>query len=210
MLELPLKNQRYRSALGEPGEPVLDVTLRAGDTLYLPRGWLHQALTSDDDSLHITLGINVRRWIDEARAELDEAESDLAFRQTIDGEEPPELPSLDAGAVRARARERFVRSRRPVLDGQLSELRALAALTADDELERRDTVIADLDGTTLAFEGRTLRFPARLAPELEFLVTTEAPFCASELPGELDDVGRLVLVRRLVREGFLRRTASAG
>ena len=210
VLELPLKNQRYRSALGEPGEPVLDVTLRAGDTLYLPRGWLHQALTSDDDSLHITIGINVRRWIDEARAELDEAESDLAFRQTIDGEEPPELPSLDAGAVRARARERFVRSRRPVLDGQLSELRALATLTADDELERRDTVIADLDGTTLAFEGRTLRFPARLAPELEFLVTTEAPFCASELPGELDDVGRLVLVRRLVREGFLRRTASAG
>ena len=71
-------------------------------------------------------------------------------------------------------------------------------------------MIADLDGTTLSFEGKTLRFPDRLAPELEFLVTTEAPFRASELPGELDDAGRLVLVRRLVREGFLRRSASAG
>ena len=40
VLELPLKNQRYRSALGAPGEPLHDVTLRAGDTLYLPRGWL--------------------------------------------------------------------------------------------------------------------------------------------------------------------------
>ena len=159
VLELPLKNQRYRSALGEPGEPVLDVTLRAGDTLYLPRGWLHQALTSDEDSLHITVGVNVRRWIDEARAELDEAENELAFRQTIDAEEPPELPTLDADAVRARARARFVDSRRPILDGQLSELRALDTLTGDTELERRDTVIADLDGTTLAFEGRTLRFP---------------------------------------------------
>ena len=210
VLELPLKNQRYRSALGEPGEPMLDVTLRAGDTLYLPRGWLHQALTSDEDSLHITVGINVRRWIDEARAELDAAEGELAFRQTIDSEEPPELPSLDADAVRARARERFVRGRRPILDGQLSELRALGTLTAEDELERRDTVIADLDGTTLAFEGKALRFPARLAPELEFLVTTEAPFRACDLPGELDEAGRLVLVRRLVREGFLRRTVSAG
>ena len=211
VLELPLKNQRYRSALGEPGEPVLDVTLRAGDTLYLPRGWLHQALTSDEDSLHITVGINVRRWIDEARAELDEAENELAFRQTIDAEEPPELPSLDADAVRARARARFVRQ--PPPDPRRPALRAAGARRrspATTELERRDTVIADLDGTTLAFEGKTLRFPARLAPELEFLVTTEAPFRASELPGELDDAGRLVLVRRLVREGFLRRSASGG
>jgi bifunctional lysine-specific demethylase and histidyl-hydroxylase NO66 len=210
VVELPLKNQRYRSALGEPGEAMLDVTLRAGDTLYLPRGWLHQALTSDEDSLHITVGVNVRRWIDEARAELDGAEGELAFRQTIDAQEPPELPALDAEAVRARVRARFVDSRRPILDGQLSELRALAALTVEDELERRDTVIADLDGTTLVFEGKRLCFPARIEPELAFLVTTEAPLRASELPGELDDAGRLVLVSRLVREGFLRRSASAG
>ena len=210
VLELPLKNQRYRSALGEPDEPVLDLTARAGDTLYLPRGWLHQALTTDSDSLHITIGINVRRWVDEARVALDEAEAELPFRRTIDAAEPPELPELDAEQIRARARERFVRTRRPILDGQLSELRALDRLTADDALERRDTVIADLDGTTLLFEGKTLRLPARLAPELEFLVTVERPFRASELPGVLDDEGRLVLVKRLVREGFLRRSASAG
>jgi hypothetical protein len=210
VLELPLKNQRYRSALGEPGEPVLDLTLAAGDTLYLPRGWLHQALTSEDDSLHITVGVNVRRWVDEAHAALEDAESELPFRQTIDAEEPPGLPELDADAVRLRARERFVRTRRPILDGQLSELRALPSLTTEDELERRDTVIADLDGTRLVFEGKTLRFPERLAPELQFLVTAEHPFRASELPGDLDGDGRLVLLRRLVREGFLRRSASAG
>ncbi len=208
VLELPLKDQRYRSALGAPGEPVLDVELRAGDTLYLPRGWLHQALTSESDSLHITVGINVRRWVDEARAELDAAESDVAFRRTIDDDEPPALPPLDAETARARARSRFVKTRRPILDGQLSELRALPSLGADDLLERRDTVIADLDGTSLLFEGRQLRFPDRLEAELEFLVTTEEPFTATDLPGGLDEAGRLVLVRRLVREGFLRRSAS--
>ena len=210
VLELPLKNQRYRSELGAPGEPVLDVTLHAGDTMYLPRGWLHQALTSGSDSLHITVGVNVRRWIDEARAELDAQEQELAFRETIDGDEPPELPVLDGHAVRLRARERFVRSRRPILDGQLSELRALDALTVETELERRDTVIADLHGTKLVFEGRDIGFPERLAAELEFLVTTDAPFRATDLPGSLDAAGRLVLVRRLVREGFLRRSGSDG
>lgn len=205
-LELPLKNQRYRSALGAPGEPMLDVTLQAGDSMYLPRGWLHQALTSGSDSLHITVGVNVRRWIDEAHAAIDARSTDLAYRQTIDDAGPPALPELDAEAIRRRNRDRFVRSRRPILDGQLAELRALGELSSDTELERRDTVIADLHDTTLVFEGRELRFPARLAPALEFLVTTDASFTTLDLPGTLDEAGRLVLLRRLVREGFLRRS----
>jgi ribosomal protein L16 Arg81 hydroxylase len=208
-LELPLKTQRYRSALGAPGEPVLDVTQAAGDTLYLPRGWLHQALTSDTDSLHITVGVSVRTWLDEARAALGRSADELDFRRAVDGAEPPELPALDRDAAARRARTRLVRTRRPILDGQLSELRARDALTLDTRLERRDTVIADLDGTRLAFEGRELEFPARLADELTFVVETREPFTPADLPGSLDEPGRLVLVRRLVREGFLRRSASA-
>ena len=208
VVELPLKNQRYRSALGAPGEPVLDVTLKAGDTMYLPRGWLHQALTSGSDSLHITVGVNVRRWVDEARAAVDELEDDLEFRRAIDAEEAPALPALDAAEVREQARDRFVFSRRPILDGQLSELLTVDEMTAETELVRRDTVIADLRGTTLVFEGRRLRFPERLVAELEFLVASDGPFTASQLPGGLDDTGRLVLLRRLVREGFVRRNGS--
>ena len=105
VLELPLKNQRYRSALGAPGEPVLDVTLRAGDTLYLPRGWLHQALTSDSDSLHITVGVNVRTWLDEARAALDALRATtLDFRRDVDGDEPPS--SLRSTPMQSAARAR--------------------------------------------------------------------------------------------------------
>ncbi|MBA2462034.1 MAG: hypothetical protein H0V45_09765 [Actinobacteria bacterium] len=208
-LELPLKTQHYRSELGAPGEPVLDVSLRAGDTLYLPRGWLHQALTSDTDSLHITVGVNVRTWLDEAQAALESSSGNVEFRRAIGGEEPPELPALDREAARERARRRLVRTRRPILDGQLSELRAVDSLTIQTTLERRDTVIADLDRTTLSFEGRELEFPARLTDELAFLVETEEPFTPADLPGRLDDAGRLVLVRRLVREGFLRRSVSA-
>ena len=105
-LELPLKNQRYSSELGAPGEPVLDVTLRAGDTMYLPRGWLHQALTSDSDSLHITVGVNVRRWIDEARAELDAQEDDIASagRSTATSRRScPRSTPTAAGVARASA-----------------------------------------------------------------------------------------------------------
>ena len=82
-LELPLRDQRYRPELGEPGEPMLDLVLEPGDTLYMPRGWLHQALTSDEDSLHLTIGVSVYTWLDALRAALDECADELAVRRSV-------------------------------------------------------------------------------------------------------------------------------
>jgi hypothetical protein len=56
----------------------------------------------------------------------------------------------------------------------------------------------------LVFEGKELRFPAQAGAEVIACFEAEEPFRPSELPGDLDDAGRRVLVRRLVREGFLR------
>jgi hypothetical protein len=82
----------------------------------------------------------------------------------------------------------------------------------ESSLERRETVIADLeeraDGTALVFEGKEIRFPPHAGPELEACFAAEEPFRTLDLPGELDAAGRLVLVRRLVREGFLRIVSS--
>lgn len=214
-LELPLRDQRYGPELGEPGEPVLDLVLRPGDTLYLPRGWLHQALTSETDSLHLTIGVNVHTWLDALRAALDDCADDLEFRRSVpaDGEMQADLlerlrARLEPEAVTRRARRKLVRTRRPVLDGQLSELRALDELTVDTLLERRATVIADLEGNTLVFEGKRVAFPPQAATALEAVASAEGPFSAADLPGPLDEEGRLVLVRRLIREGFLRRSAA--
>jgi hypothetical protein len=207
--ELPLKNQRYKAeTMGEPGSPVLDVTLQAGDTLYLPRGWLHEAKTSETDSLHITVGVNVYTWMDAFRAALESCASEVGFRRSVGEDDPGELlelleAKLAPELVERRRRRRLVRTRRPILDGQLGQLRALEDLDLDTEVERRETVIFDLEGSTLSFEGKDLVLPAEAGAELEFIARSEEPFTPGELPGDLDDEGRLVLVARLVREGFL-------
>ena len=210
---LPLKDQRYSSALGEPGEPVLDVTLRPGDALYLPRGWLHQATTSETDSLHITVGVNVHTWLDALRAALDECGDDLDFRRAVSADGADALVArlrerLSPDEVDRRLRERLLRPRSSTRPGQLSSLRALDRLTADSPVERRTAVLFDLRAdaavVALAFEGKTVVFPVRAQEELEALAGANGPVRARDLPGELDEAGRLVLLRRLIREGFLR------
>ena len=214
VLELPLKEQRYRAELGSPGEPVIDTVLGPGDTLYLPRGWLHEARTSEVDSLHLTVGINVYTWLDAFRDALSDVEDDLGFRRAAeDGSAPADLldllgERLGGADVSRRKDARLERRRRPVLDGQLSQLRALDTLTGGTPLERRPTALATVeangDAIAVAFHGKRLVVPARLADEIAFLVDVEGAFSADDLPGSLDEGGRLVLVRRLVREGFLR------
>jgi len=221
VFELPLRHQKYkREVHGEPGPPVHDVVLRGGDVLYLPRGWLHEALTSYTDSLHITVGVNVYTWIDAVRAAVDSCAGKVEFRRAVpdDAEAQADLLAhlavqLDASRERSRRHRRFVRTRRPVLGGQIRQVRALDDLDLSSDLERRPTVIADLEehdaGVTLIFEGRSLSFPPQATATVAFVFDAEEPFRAEDFPGDLDEPGRLVLVRRLVREGFLQLSSAS-
>jgi hypothetical protein len=214
-LELPLRSQRYRPEMGQPGEPVLDLELEPGDLLYMPRGWLHQALTSDEDSLHLTIGVSVYTWLDAMRAALEECADELELRRSVPDDGIPSadlLATLEArlqpDVVVGRRRSKLVRTRRPVLEDALSELRASDALTPRTLLERRPTVLSELENGTLVFEGKRIRVPERAVEELRAIAEAERPFTAERLPGELDAESRLVLLRRLIREGFVRRSGA--
>jgi bifunctional lysine-specific demethylase and histidyl-hydroxylase NO66 len=220
LVELPLKQQRWSPRLGDPGAPIDEFTLEAGQTLYLPRGWPHEATTSDDESLHLTIGLHPTTRMDALRMALDSCADDPEFRRSLaaDGTLPEDLlerlaARLEPGEVARRARRRFVAGRRPVLHDQLSQVRALDGLAATDPVERRPTVIAELeeagDASVLVFEGKEIRFPPKAAPAVRAAARTGHPFRAADLPGPLDEAGRLVLVRRLVREGFLRRAGGS-
>jgi hypothetical protein len=214
LVELPLKHQRYTRALGEHGPPSDDLVLRAGDTLYLPRGWLHEAETSQTDSLHLTIGITAHTWLDAARDALGACEDEPGLRHdvahgTANGLESALAERLDPEQVERRRRRRFLDTRRPIREDGLAQLRALARLRPETALERRGTVIADLEdaadgAVTLVFEGKEVGFPPQAAAEVRACFASDEPFRAVDLPGGLDAEGRLVLVRRLVREGFLR------
>ena len=60
-------------ALGEDDQPGIvenlpapeqELCLEAGDLLYIPRGCMHEVLTADASSLHISIGTKLFTWVD--------------------------------------------------------------------------------------------------------------------------------------------------
>lgn len=48
----------------EQSDLFINVTLKKGDWLYIPAGWWHEARTSDEASMHISLGVLSRSAVD--------------------------------------------------------------------------------------------------------------------------------------------------
>jgi hypothetical protein len=213
VLELPLRTQRYAPELGGPGPVVLDVTLRAGDTLYLPRGWLHEAVTSETDSLHLTVGVNVISWQQAIRDALDETGDDVAMRRSIEAGSLDDAlhvlaERLGEDDVERRRVARLTRRSRPLLADGFDQLRALDHLDLGTPLERRPAhafVRDDGDGgLVLEHDGGELLLPGELRDEICAVLEADAPFTAAELPGTLDGDARIAFAARLVREGLVR------
>ena len=61
---LPLRGQAFDPGKHAPGPPTREFTLQAGDLLYCPRGLFHSARSTDEASLHITLGLIGKTWTD--------------------------------------------------------------------------------------------------------------------------------------------------
>ncbi|MDP9435156.1 MAG: cupin domain-containing protein, partial [Actinomycetota bacterium] len=105
VLRLPLPSQSRSGAdlVPDGAEPLLDVELEAGDCLYLPRGYVHAALTTEDHSVHLTVGVLSTTWYDVLSDTLTLAREQEAFRDALPLQ-PQESLAVDLpGVLRAAA-----------------------------------------------------------------------------------------------------------
>jgi bifunctional lysine-specific demethylase and histidyl-hydroxylase NO66 len=226
----PLAHQKKLPPGAEsPGEaPLVEAELAPGDCLYVPRGFRHAARTAETASLHLTVGMLTYNWNELLRQVVELATEEAWFREGLPvgfADEPEALTAslaervaelrrfldkVDLSRVADRAARRFWANRPPSLDGQLRLLLDLDELDDSTVLRRRPGATARLrvrgDRLELLLGDRTLTMPAGLEPAVRRLV--DADRCApADLAGLLDEPSRLVLARRLVREGLLQPTA---
>jgi len=61
-----------------------NITVGAGDILYIPRGIPHEAVTKDESSLHLTIGVYPTQWMDLlTKAIYQLAHTNLNLRQSL-------------------------------------------------------------------------------------------------------------------------------
>ena len=80
---LPNRAMPYSTTRPDPGKPIHEFDLNAGDLIYMPRGFIHEGLTSDESSLHITLGIVSYTWLSVLHEVVALCQGDIDFRRSL-------------------------------------------------------------------------------------------------------------------------------
>ena len=198
----------------------------AGDVLYIPAGVRHAAEAQHGASLHLTIGIVRITHAQALRRALDDLAADELSRPLPLGYARPENAAALAqdlrrtltAAARAAAdadvtvmavtEQDRARRRRPLAVGQLQSILDLEGLNLSSRVARRPDHPAAIapepasDGRIiLELVDRRLHLPAAMRPAVETLLT-EPAVKVGALPG-LDDGSKLVLARRLIRDGLL-------
>jgi ribosomal protein L16 Arg81 hydroxylase len=225
-IELPLESQSGKKPDPEPA-PEREIEMRCGDLLYLPRGTLHAATANDTASVHLTIGMHPVLWSQVLEDAVTEVfHTDVRFRESLPlgfardeglrrlvqarfGELVATLGErLPPAGLAADAVARATSIARPVLDGHILDLEHLDEVAVDTKVARRPELQFDIavegDVVRLRFHGKAVRLPAHVAEEVRYVAESDrGGFTGRDIPGDLDEPGRVVLVRTLVREGFL-------
>lgn len=209
-----------------PLGPFREVTLRAGDLLYIPRGRVHDAFTKGESSMHLTVGINVYRWADLLHQAVDCAarrsvklrqsvpggalpadrdQVDRRFRQLLAGlASDPEMKGLFEQALHGLGTRFFGEMK--MLPGSQFSATDFDSITLDTELERSPLAVCRIvtndEGVGIEFAGNRVGGPHRISSALRF-VARAGRFAVRELPDELTAPAKVTLAKRLVHEGFL-------
>lgn len=171
-VDTPFRGEGFEPGKYESGALKQEFVLKAGDCAYVPRGLMHDAMTSGSEpSLHVTVGLITRTWADL----MLEAVSEVALRT------PALRKSLPAGFAQNGADR----------EGARAKLRELAAIVAREvQLDPALDLLADTFIRSRAADNRyAVRDASKpIAASDRFRASTHTPHRIAE------DGDKLVLI----------------
>lgn len=214
----PHEIHRREGVAGDIGLPS-ELRLEAGDVLYLPRGRVHVAETTSEQSVHLTVGIHaptVLTLITHALHSLslrdDRLHARLPPRHLDDDDVRAGLgdlmrdiaadPSVVAGGLDAMEDVLVRRGRCPPV-GRISDSVDIDGQTLVAKYQPLySRVVAVAGGAALQFARLSINVGAEHSAAIRFVSRSTAPFRVRDLPG-LTAPQQAELARTLIAAGFL-------
>jgi ribosomal protein L16 Arg81 hydroxylase len=218
-VELPDKTMPFQKEGFVPGKVEMEFILEPGDLVYIPRGIVHDAFTTEHSSLHITLGILGYTWGQVLiESTLHNTSKEKEFRKYVsselskgDYEQQVDrlLHLLRDDLLQRMPLKRFSHQLKQTTPshniGHLEKLIRLGNISSENLfIPTMEGVHASKQGkeVVLTGNGKKIVFPEFCELPCSFLANSAESIKIGAIPGELDDQGKLVLVKRLVAEGL--------
>jgi ribosomal protein L16 Arg81 hydroxylase len=228
----PLADQPWESVRADVSAraaepPLIDTELAPGDSLYLPRGYLHSAVARGELSIHLTVGVHpitranivsellrAAKTRPQLRASLS-AGADLADPDTLAPDVRATVEALvemlqDGGddltaTVAARIGATLAADTRPEPIAPLAQAAVAGSLTPATPLRLRGGLRATLsaadDKVTVRVMDKTVSMPGNTESAVKW-VLTGTEFTPAQLPG-LDATEQMALARHLLRDAIV-------
>lgn len=229
----------YESPLLHSHQPVFQenqltgsksVRLEAGDFMYMPRGVPHYAFTEDESSIHLTIGVHPKQWLDLMSEALNVlALQDVDFRKALPvgylNQEHFVATQIElfkakfgklmttfqqnanpAGAI-GMLQNKFNAELSIPGDGHFAQLDKRDKLTLKSQVQIRNGLTAQVipqgNVVRIAFPGNTIKGSIHIAPALTFIAQPKGAFTVADIP-VISDQNKLKLTQRLIRGGLLK------
>jgi len=225
-IELPSQKQLHRNYKDkyELGSPQFEVELKPGDLLYIPRGVIHDASTTDTASVHITLGLHPNYWFELLQEVVELAQDKAAFRRAVPNALMDEhrkrqfkedfcqltqalIDNLDVDELLARKVDQYIGNKRSEDQNRFKDSIQLNKLNLNSVLSRRENIFfkvdKDAENIYLTFYKKKLDFPRFVEPSLNTLFQNKC-FAVKDIGGLITNEGKIDLATKFIQEGFLK------
>jgi ribosomal protein L16 Arg81 hydroxylase len=224
--ELPSHKQPYYKHMSnfELATPYFEQEIKPGDLLYIPRGLVHEAVTTDSTSIHITLGLHPFYGFDLLQEIVELARDNLEFRRATPNGFTDKyqrslfkekfyqlcqdfVNNLDVDELLERKLNQFIKNKTSENQKRFKDFLQVHQLNLNSILSRRENIIfrvdKDNENIYINFSGKKLEFPLVMALSINTILQAE-PFTVKDIGGLISDQEKIDLTTQFVREGFLK------
>jgi ribosomal protein L16 Arg81 hydroxylase len=212
----------YLESIGTDHTKLSEININTGDILYLPRGIIHEAFTSEKSTIHINLvpkqkfGFSLIEKLSKL-AEVD----DVFFRQSIPHSFSSELEQQTyieqfqkklVGLISKNQIEtllktsfvNFVDNQNLNIQGRFNDAISIERLGINSKIKRREGIHylekKVLGYTVIHFGGNMIKIPDFIDKSIFF---NSQIFEVNDIKGLISKEGKIVLVREFIEQGFL-------